>query len=119
MRRGLAKPPADLDVKELGRRVKYVGSPEHKSYKSFAGPPKLRSDASRCDPSLSDPGTLTKWLRKGLVDGNVGAPWEGDFPRYVWHLHGGRWYEARLVNRESGEYKGYPIDVEELPKGLP
>lgn len=27
-------------------------------------------------------------------------------------------YEGRLVNRDKGEYKGYPIEPEELPPGI-
>jgi hypothetical protein len=61
---------------------------------------------------------LTLWLRSAVAAGRVGAPWEGDFPRYVWAEREGRWYEGRLVNREQGTYKGYEIKKAELPKGL-
>ena len=39
-------------------------------------------------------------------EGATGAPWEGGFPRYVWYKHGETVFEGRLVNRETGEYKG-------------
>ena len=33
-------------------------------------------------------------------------------------MHGNTVFEARLVNRESGSYKGYPLDSDEWPKGI-
>lgn len=118
MRRSLIDPPAGTDVQALARKVEYIGSPEHKTRPSFAGAPKLRSDASKCDPSLASAAKLTKWLRKGLRDCQIGGPWEGEFPRYVWYLDRTQWYEGRLVNRELGQYKGYPVAGDELPQGL-
>ncbi len=50
--------------------------------------------------------------------GNIGAPWEGRYPRYVWYRHGDVVYEGRLVNQELGQYKGYPIQPSEWPEGL-
>jgi hypothetical protein len=118
LRRSLTEPPVGVNLSELAKRASYVGSCEHKSYPSFAGPPKLRADASKCDPALSDPAKLTSWLRESIAFGHVGEPWEGDFPRYVWHRRQGEVYEARLVNRELGEYKGYPLERGEEPEGL-
>lgn len=105
-------------LSELAGRVRYVGSPEHKSFPSFAGPPALRSDASRCDPGLADVDELTEWLRHAIGRGQIGAPWEGDFPRYAWYRANNACYEARLVNRELGHYKGYPLTAEECPDWL-
>lgn len=48
----------------------------------------------------------------------MGEPWEGRFPRYVWHREGEVYYEARLTNRETGCYKGYPIEPTEYPEGI-
>jgi hypothetical protein len=31
----------------------------------------------------------------------------GNFPRYVWCRRGEDTYEAMLVNKEQGQYKGY------------
>lgn len=109
-------PPAGVGLAEIAARASYVGSSEHKSYPSFAGPPQRRSDATKCDPALSDPAQLTQWLRTAIVSGRVGAPWEGDFPRYVWHREGDVYYEGRLVNQELGHYKGYPLDRSEWPE---
>lgn len=117
-RRDLVEPPEGVELANLADRVRYIGSSEHKSFPSFAGPPKLRSDASRCDPALADPQELTKWLRDGVAAGHIGAPWEGSFPRYVWYRRGEMCYEARLVNAGAGDYKGYPLTDAECPDGL-
>lgn len=118
LRRAVVAPPPGTVLSELAQRASYVGSSEHKSYPSFAGPPKLRADASKCDPQLGDAAELTGWLRTSIAAGRIGAPWEGDFPRYVWHPRGEVVYEARLVNQELGQYKGYPLKTDELPEGL-
>lgn len=78
----------------------------------------LRADASKCDPKLGSQETLTAWLRKAIESGAVGGLWEGDFPRYVWSVQDAICYEARLVNRELGQYKGYPLHRDEWPEGL-
>ena len=115
MRRTRFDPPDGTDLADLAETARYVGSAEHKSYPSFAGPPKLRSDASRCDPELADQQALSEWLRAGIVTGDIGAPWEGRYPRYVWYRREGTYYEGRLVNSELGEYKGYPLTAAEIP----
>lgn len=113
-----APPPADVR-KALADEVRYVGSPEHKDIPSFAGtPPRPRPDATICDRSLTDPDILTGWVREALVRGVMGAFMEGRFPRYVWYKTGKTVYEARLVNREQGTYKGYPLYEDEWPEGI-
>lgn len=86
---------------------------------SFAGPPKLRSDASRCPPDLKDPAEITEWLgtaiRAGLVSDDPG---EDGFPRYVWAFKGDTWFEGRLVNVVQGTYKGYPLAIDEVSPAL-
>lgn len=106
-------PPPGIDLEETARRVRYVGSPEHKSYPSFAGGPALRSDASRCPAELNDPDFLTEWLRSAIRTGQCGGQWLGDFPRYVWYRDGDECYEGRLVNQDAGWYKGYPAQCPE------
>ena len=118
MRRSLGSPPSGVSLARLAQNARYVGSSEHKTYPSFAGPARPRADASKCDPSLADPDELTAWLRKAIEAGNVGAPWEGDYPRYVWHRRSDTVYEGRLVNQELGHYKGYPLGSDEYPEGL-
>lgn len=118
MRHEICDPPDGVVLSELASRARYVGSSEHKSFPSFAGPPKRRADATKCDPSLSDADEITSWLRAGLAAGQVGAPWEGRFPRYVWYRVEDVCYEARLVNRHAGEYKGWSVEVSEFPENL-
>jgi hypothetical protein len=117
-RRTLTSPPPGIDLAELAGRVSYIGSGEHKSFPSFAGPPRLRADASKCDPNLANTEELTRWLRAAIAAGHVGEPWLGDFPRYAWRKIDGVQYEAMLVNREQGWYKGYPLSPDEWPEGL-
>ena len=106
-------------LKELAPRARYIGSPEHKEVPSFAGWPRPRADASICDPEFTTrQGEITEWLQAAIRRGHIGGPWDGDFPRYAWHRQQDVVYEARLVNRESGEYKGYPLESDEWPKGL-
>jgi len=103
----------------LAERVHYVGSPEHKDAPTFAGQPAPRADASICDPEFASRlGEMNEWLKAALRDGRVGGPWEGDFPRYAWHREGDDVFEARLVNRGQGAYKGYRLRPEEHPSGL-
>jgi hypothetical protein len=118
LRRTICTPPGETSLSTLAQSARYVGSAEHKSYPSFAGPPKLRADASKCDPNLTSADAITSWLRAGIELGQVGAPWEGAFPRYVWYEVGELLYEARLVNRGAGAYKGYPLEASERPEGL-
>ena len=107
------------DLDRLARRVRYVGSREHKDVVSFAGQPGLRADASCCPRDLAaDPQPLHGWLRTAIRAGATGAPWEGAFPRYVWYKHEDTLFEGRLVNRENGDYKGYPLHRNEWPRGV-
>jgi hypothetical protein len=116
------KPALDVPADRLERcamAASYVGSPEHKSMPSFAGPPKLRSDASRCPTDLKDAAEITDWLasaiRAGLVSNDPGD--EG-FPKYVWTFRRETWFEGRLVNEVQGTYKGYPLADDEVSSGL-
>lgn len=109
-------PAPTADLARLAAVARYVGSPEHKSYPSPAGPSALRADATKCDPTRhGDFAELTAWVRSAIEAGRVGAPWDGEFPRYAWGWHDGVCYEARLVNAEKGEYKGYELLDSEAP----
>lgn len=119
VRRQIAGPLAGMDLREIARRVSYIGSPEHKETPSFAGQPRPRADASICDRRLAqDREQVTEWLRTAIQRGAVSRLLEGDFPRYAWYKDGAVIYEARLVNRELGEYKGYPLNDTEWPGAL-
>lgn len=113
LRRARAAPPAGVDLEVVAARVRYVGSAEHKTYPSFAGPPHPRADASKCDPNIADTSVVTTWLQAAIRRGSIGSLWEGDFPRYAWTTVDGVHYEDRLVNRVQGTYKGYPITSRE------
>ena len=106
----------EITLEQLAERVSYVGSPEHKSTPSFAGRPSPRADASLCPQSLAHrKDEIDSWLKAAIRAGTFGGPWEGGFPRYVWHRVESQAYEGRLTNRDSGEYKGYPIGDDESP----
>ena len=103
----------------LAESVKYIGSPEHKRHPSFAGQPAPRADASICDPAFADrQEELTTLLREAVVAGTISGFFEGKFPRYVWMRQVDQVFEARLVNRELGHYKGYALNPDELPEGV-
>jgi hypothetical protein len=86
---------------------------------SFAGQPRPRADASICPKELSGARErVEEWLREAIRRGAVGELCEGEFPRYVWFKEGDVVFEGRLVNRGLGEYKGYPLEQEEWPRGI-
>lgn len=104
--------PDGVDLSLVASNVSYEGSAEHKTFPSSSGRP--RADTTKCDPELhGDYLRLGEWLRLAIRAGWVGAPWEGGFPRYVWVEQDGRYYQARLVNREAGSYKGWEIDPDD------
>lgn len=111
--------PPLVDLNALALKATYVGSPEHKDIPSYAGQPKLRADASCCPRHLSgDRSVPQEWLVRAIQLGAVGPPWEGSFPRYVWYQVEGTLFEGRLLNKELGEYKGYPLEAEEWPPDI-
>ncbi|MGE4557186.1 MAG: hypothetical protein AB7D07_10210 [Desulfovibrionaceae bacterium] len=115
----MSPPPAGVDLRAIADKAKYVGSAEHKDTPSFAGHPRPRADASICDRKfvpMQD--YLTEQLPACIRRGIVGAPWEGEFPRYVWGQIEGRMFEARLVNKSNGLYEGYPLEEDERPEGV-
>ena len=117
--RRVAESPDLSALAECAACVQYVGSPEHKSFPSFAGPPRLRADASKCPTHLKDPAAITDWLREAIKKGNVSGPGDAEtFPRYAWAYVDNVWFEARLVNQEQGTYKGYPLEPHETPTGV-
>ena len=67
--------------------------------------------ASKCPPKW-DRDAATRALREATRAGRVSAEWDANFPRFVWHLdvEGETLYEARLSNRELGEYHAYPLE---------
>ncbi len=119
--RRLTRCPGTEDARQaLAAVVHYVGSPEHKDTVSFAGkPPRPRPDASICDRTFANQQErMNEWLKQAIQGGAFGEMMEGRFPRYVWYKDGDTLYEGRLVNREQGSYKGYPLLADEWPDGI-
>ena len=108
-------PAAAEDPNQLAHAVSYIGSQEHKDHPSPAGAARLRSDASRCDPRYATFEAPTHALRVAIRT-RCTSDFQGRFPKYVWGTLDGQLYEARLVNHELGQYKAYPIGVNELPE---
>ena len=72
-----------------------------------------------CDRSLVNRlNEINEWLRAGIRNGRIGYPLEEGFPRYVWHMVGDEVFEARLLNRSQGQYKGYKLEREEWPEAF-
>lgn len=117
IRKSTAPWPADVPpAEEVARVASYVGSPEHKTAPSDAGPPRLRhNDASPCDTKYRTFEAPTAALREAIRSART-SEFIGHFPKYVWGRLDGVLYEARIVNAEQGTYKAYPLDgPEELP----
>lgn len=90
--------------------VRYTGSAYHRSPGSKAGPIAKRAGlTSRCPPNWTN-AKATEALKLAISEARVSCYWESGFPRYVWYLDGDVLYEARLSNRVSGEYHGYPLE---------
>jgi hypothetical protein len=116
VRRRAINHPDGVDLDTVAESATYVGSAEHKTYRSSAGAPRPRADATKCDPELhGEFSTLNAWLQEAIRAGRVGGVWEGRYPRYAWIEKDGRYYEARLVNADQGQYKGYEISRDEFP----
>jgi len=117
--RAIGSPPPNMNLALVANRARYIGSPEHKDAPSFAGQPRPRANASICDRSLAqNQAQITRWLRRAIRRGQVSGFWEGEFPRYVWYRNDDIVYEGRLVNREAGWYKGFPLEQDQWPEGL-
>lgn len=101
---------------EVASEVGYLGSAEHKAYASPAGPPALRSDASRC-PELpsSDWEELSAALQRAVTLECTSSVFEHGFPRYVWGWFRGTLYECRYLVTPRGGYKAYPLEAAEYP----
>ena len=91
-------------------KVRYTGSPYHRSPGSKAGPIAQRTGLSSRCPSNWTNAEATRLLRLAITEARVSMIWEHGYPRYVWHLDGDVLYEARLTNSGNGEYHGYPLE---------
>ena len=111
--------PADLPAPQVvANSCWYVGSEEHKKYPLADGfddvLPHPRFGASMCPPSVTKD-MAEEALREAVRRECVSAAFTGMYPRWVWAWVAGQPFAARLTNRTRGEYKGWPVDLEELP----
>jgi hypothetical protein len=53
-----------------------------------------------------------------LAEGQLGGPWNRDFPQYAWHRAGDAVHEFRLTGDLPGRYTGYTLHPSEWPEGL-
>lgn len=114
--------PPTIDLAEVAKQVKFVGSVTHKGSPSFAGKaPSPRPDASLCPRDLANCQQLCQtWLEQAIRDRHAGA-WRGPFPRYVFFRDRDRdvVFVAQELTQGSGRYKGYPLAKDEIVRGLP
>lgn len=101
--------------------IQYVGSPYHKRYASRWGIPAPLSDKTECPPEVEPEraaATLASEIEVAIAAGRCSRLRDGEWPRYAW----GRTsfltetgdplevvWEARIVNRDQGAYKAYPV----------
>lgn len=107
------------DLSDLAERARYVPSAEHKGPgHRFRIQGRLRSDATECPPHIEQ-ADAQRWLCDAIKAGDVGGIWEPDtYPQLAWRRVEGSVFEARVSNRELGEYHGYPITEAEAPRWL-
>jgi hypothetical protein len=90
----------------LSEKVWYQGSVCHKRYPSWLGAPRPRADASICDPTIA---RETAELKEAALKGFISELRSGEFPTYIWYKAAdGGLFTARITQRETGEYHGYP-----------
>jgi hypothetical protein len=110
-------------LKRAAAIVEYRSSPYHRvTGASMGGPPAGRRwpHASKCPPEW-DRQSATRALREAIRAVRVSADWDegSNFPKFIWHLEEETLYEARLSNRELGEYHAYPLeDRDEWPVNI-
>jgi len=115
----IGPPPPGVDLQRVAEKAVFKGSQEHHRRPGPLGPPRLRVDATPCDPELEgQTELLTGWLRQAIRAGLTSELWENGFPRYVWHKVGGKVYQARHLRSPPGEYKGWRLAADQWPREL-
>lgn len=95
-------------------KIKYVGSPFHKSRRGKFGlvpPVQPRPDKTLCDAvDISEPRAARDLLKRGVEAGLISVQQRGEFPQNIWAVSSeGVALEAQLDNAEQGTYHGYPM----------
>jgi hypothetical protein len=106
----------------LAERAAYVGSPEHKDLRWWGGLPKgLSPRPKKLLTTICPLVTEADRVRAtGLVRSAIAAgqyrffDGDGGFPSRLWYVEDGQGWEAYCINRSLGDYKGWPVDEEEL-----
>lgn len=125
----MIKPVAnDADVGRLAQAAEYVGSPEHKAGRWWAGQgsaspggrqrPKKQLTTTCPLHTPADRDRATGWVRGAIAAGRFLFV-EGDkrFPKHVWHVEAdGQGWVGRCVNSVQGEYKGWPAALGEIDR---
>lgn len=123
------RPVSSADAAALAREASYAGSCEHKVGPWWGGRggvrigtdgkvtrPKRQRTAICPLTSLRDGSRATEWLQKAISRHQFVFV-EGDkrFPKHVWYVDSeGQGWAGRCINSVSGEYKGWPISVDEM-----
>lgn len=112
------KPNQDLNVHTsigmLKGKLKYTCSEDHMMTPKMGKSMKISIDnKSKCPKDIVDPIVVVNWIELALDKGLYSEEFDGNYPRYVWwkriHDNEIQYFEARITNREIGEYKGYPL----------
>jgi hypothetical protein len=105
-------PEEAASPEEVSKKVSYKGNTQHKTYLSPAGHPALKWDKSKCDKyAPNDWGKLQSLLQEAIRAACT-SEFDGDFPSRAWAFINGVLHEARLHNRDLGEYHAFPLNDE-------
>ena len=103
----------------MAKLASYAASGEHKDYPSPDGSwvRAHHADKAKCAHfARREWARLQESLREAIAAGCVDEEFRGDFPTRVWAYVNGVLHEARLSNRSTGEYHGFPL---EYPEQMP
>lgn len=112
----------------MAQRVDYVGSPEHKDRAWWGGRPQARWRAGQpprrpkkqlttvCPLTTQDErARAVHMLRSAIRAGQYTfVEGDGDFPKKIWYSDSGEGWQAYCINKETGQYKGWPVNEDEL-----
>lgn len=117
-------------LRALAKRAVYVGSKEHKTVQWWGGLPGIRVDKKTGKPlgrphrqktticplvnQPNDKRRATAWIRVAIRSGRCRfVEGDKDFPKYVWYRVAGQAWYGFCINSVAGEYKGWPLEVDD------